>query len=142
MDRPWVCGRRGGLGSRWPRHGTLWRCLRGGVVIKTMMMNCGNRRETKEQCGGRRKEGHRKGKKARRKSTPNQEKQRIEANAAAEISLQSELTAALAFLTSHGPDCLGLAIPSVVPYQCRHKRTSPMVHSLIYHCPEQQHAPR
>ena len=22
----------------WPRHGTLWRCLRGGVVIKTMMM--------------------------------------------------------------------------------------------------------
>jgi len=25
--------------GRWPRHGTLWRCLRGGVVIKTMMMS-------------------------------------------------------------------------------------------------------
>ena len=35
---PRVCGRRGELGSRWPRHGTLWRCLRGGVVIKAMMM--------------------------------------------------------------------------------------------------------
>ena len=26
------------VGSGWPRHGTRWRCLRGGVVIKTMMM--------------------------------------------------------------------------------------------------------
>ena len=34
---PRVCGRRGGLGSGWPRQGTLWRCLRGGVVIKTML---------------------------------------------------------------------------------------------------------
>ena len=24
--------------QEWPRHGTRWRCLRGGVVIKTMMM--------------------------------------------------------------------------------------------------------
>ena len=37
---PRVCGRRGGLGSGWPRHNPRWRCLRGGpgVVIKTMMM--------------------------------------------------------------------------------------------------------
>ena len=29
------------VGSGWPRHGTRWRCLRGGVVIKTMMMRVG-----------------------------------------------------------------------------------------------------
>ena len=33
-----ICGRRVGLGSGWPRHKLRWRCLRGGVVIKTMMM--------------------------------------------------------------------------------------------------------
>ena len=32
-----------GLGSRWPRHGTLWRCLRGGVVIKAMMVMMGTK---------------------------------------------------------------------------------------------------
>ena len=35
---PRVCGRRGGLGGGWPRHKLRWRCLRGGVVIKTIMM--------------------------------------------------------------------------------------------------------
>ena len=30
-------GRNGRIG-RWPRHGTRWRCFRGGVVIKTMMI--------------------------------------------------------------------------------------------------------
>jgi len=37
QGRSWTEGLRG-LGSGWPRHKPRWRCLRGGVVIKTMMM--------------------------------------------------------------------------------------------------------
>ena len=64
-------------------------------------------RETKESMRRPQKRGPQKREKrhaekhAEKVATLNQEKQRIEANAAAEIS---ELKAALAFLTSHGPD--------------------------------------
>lgn len=37
----------GGFGSKWPRHGPCWRCRKGGVEIKTVMMSVSRKHYSK-----------------------------------------------------------------------------------------------